>query len=85
MLTPFGTRKGLEDVDTGEARVTIDLTWQSNIAGSGNTVVKSMRVLKEHSVMEENVILLNLFCTPYAARTVTDAFPKVSFLLPLKG
>ena len=46
--------------------------------GSGNTVVKSMRVLKEHAVEESNVILLNLFSTPSAAKTITSAFPQVS-------
>lgn len=52
--------------------------WHFVVVGSGNTVVKSMRVLKEHAVDEENVILLNLFCTPVAARTITAAFPRVT-------
>lgn len=45
--------------------------------GSGNTVIKAVNVLQEHAVEEENIILLNLFSTPSAARTITSAFPKV--------
>jgi uracil phosphoribosyltransferase len=33
-------------------------------ADTGNTVVKAVNVLMEHEVSEENIILLNLFCTP---------------------
>jgi len=78
------------DADTHEARV-VYAKFPDDIAvrkvllmypimSSGNTVAKSMRVLKEHSVKEENVVLLNLFCTPQAAKTVTDAFPKMQIL-----
>ena len=31
---------------------------------TGNTVVKAVNVLQEHNVNEQNIILLNLFCTP---------------------
>lgn len=34
------------------------------LPGTGNTVVKAVSVLKEHAVLEENIILANLFCTP---------------------
>jgi uracil phosphoribosyltransferase len=47
------------------------------VTGTGNTVVKAVAVLKEHCVPEENIILSNLFCTPYAAKSLTSAFPQV--------
>jgi hypothetical protein len=34
-------------------------------------------VLKEHNVAEENIILSNLFCTPFAAKSVMAAYPQV--------
>jgi uracil phosphoribosyltransferase len=33
-------------------------------SGTGNTVIKAVEVLKQHDVNEENIIILNLFCTP---------------------
>ncbi|XP_018013835.1 uracil phosphoribosyltransferase homolog [Hyalella azteca] len=78
------------DADTHEARVVYakfpdDISQRKvllmyPIMSSGNTVVKSMRVLKEHEVEEHNVILLNLFSTPSAARTLTTAFPQMRIL-----
>ncbi|XP_076040437.1 uracil phosphoribosyltransferase krishah [Oratosquilla oratoria] len=78
------------DVDTHEARVVYakfpeDISQRKvllmyPIMSSGNTVIKAMTVLQEHAVEEENVILLNLFSTPAAARTVTNAFPKMKIL-----
>lgn len=53
------------------------------VLGSGNTVIKAVNVLQEHAVEEENIILLNLFSTPAAARTITSAFPKVRISLHL--
>lgn len=50
------------------------------IEGTGNTVIKAMAVLKEHNVLEENIILSNLFCTPVAAKSLVTAFPQVMFL-----
>ena len=47
-------------------------------SGTGNTVIKAIAVLKEHHVLEENIILSNLFCTPPAAKVLVTAFPKVS-------
>ena len=32
--------------------------------GTGNTVSKAVDVLMDHNVKEDNIILLNLFCTP---------------------
>jgi uracil phosphoribosyltransferase len=46
-------------------------------SGTGNTVIKAVAVLKEHNVAEENIILSNLFCTPFAAKSVMAAFPQV--------
>lgn len=34
------------------------------IMSTGNTIVKATKVLLEHGVQPENIILLNLFCTP---------------------
>ncbi|CAG0919707.1 unnamed protein product [Notodromas monacha] len=50
------------------------------ILSTGNTVIKAVEVLREHNVPEENIILLNLFCTPVAARSVLEAFPKLKLL-----
>lgn len=49
-----------------------------NFIGTGNTVIKAIAVLKEHNVLEENIILSNLFCTPPAAKTLVSVFPKVT-------
>jgi Uracil phosphoribosyltransferase len=51
------------------------------VSGTGNTVIKSIAVLKEHNVAEENIILSNLFCTPFAARSVMTAYPQVCYLI----
>ncbi|ODN06331.1 Uracil phosphoribosyltransferase [Orchesella cincta] len=50
------------------------------IMSTGNTVIKSVNVLKEHLVHEENIILANLFCTPAAVRTVLSTFPNMKIL-----
>ena len=34
------------------------------IMSTGNTVIKAVRVLMDHRVKQNNIILLNLFCTP---------------------
>lgn len=47
------------------------------IMSTGNTVIQSVKVLKEHGVKEECIILSNLFCTPAAVQTVIKSFPKV--------
>lgn len=53
--------------------------------GTGNTVVKAVTVLKEHNVPEENIILSNLFCTPFAARILTAKFPLVKSFVACKA
>ncbi len=40
-------------------------------------MVKAVRVLKDHNVLEENIVLANLFCTPQATQTIVTAFPQV--------
>nr|CAG4646426.1 EOG090X09VM [Macrothrix elegans] len=50
------------------------------IMSTGNTVVKAVSVLKEHSVLEENIVLANLFCTPPATQTIVTAFPQMKIL-----
>ncbi|KAL2731994.1 uracil phosphoribosyltransferase [Vespula squamosa] len=78
------------DVDTHEARV-VYAKFPDDIAerkvllmypimGTGNTVIKAIAVLKEHNVLEENIILSNLFCTPVAAKTLVTVFPKMKIL-----
>lgn len=78
------------DEDTHEARVVYakfpeDISSRKvllmyPIMSTGNTVIKSVRVLKEHGVWEENIILLNLFCTPHAANSVMKTFPAMTIL-----
>ncbi|XP_047369065.1 uracil phosphoribosyltransferase homolog isoform X3 [Vespa velutina] len=78
------------DADTHEARV-VYAKFPDDIAerkvllmypimGTGNTVIKAIAVLKEHNVLEENIILSNLFCTPVAAKTLVTVFPKEQFI-----
>lgn len=50
------------------------------IMSTGNTVNKAVQVLKDHGVREDNIFLLNLFCTPHAARSVMRTFPAMTVL-----
>ncbi|KAF4531564.1 hypothetical protein B566_EDAN013568 [Ephemera danica] len=56
------------DADTHEARV-VYARFPEDIASR-----------KEHNVPEENIILSNLFCTPFAAKSLTTAFPQVGLV-----
>ncbi|XP_067012951.1 uracil phosphoribosyltransferase homolog isoform X2 [Anabrus simplex] len=78
------------DVDTHEARV-VYARFPEDIAdrkvllmypimSTGNTVIKAVAVLKEHNVLEENIIVSNLFCTPFAASSVISAYPQMKIL-----
>ncbi|XP_047097130.1 uracil phosphoribosyltransferase homolog isoform X1 [Schistocerca piceifrons] len=78
------------DAETHEARV-VYARFPEDIAdrkvlvmypimSTGNTVIKAVAVLREHHVPEENIILSNLFCTPFAAKLVTAAYPQLTFL-----
>lgn len=79
-----------KDEDTHEARVVYakfpeDVAHRKvllmyPIMSTGNTVIKAVRVLKEHGVRDQNIILLNLFCTPQAVRSVISAFPLLTVL-----
>ncbi|XP_050394191.1 uracil phosphoribosyltransferase homolog isoform X2 [Patella vulgata] len=50
------------------------------IMSTGNTVAQAMKVLREHKINEDNVILLNLFCTPQAAKNVISESPGITIL-----
>ena len=39
-----------------------------------------MQVLKEYRVPEEHILLINLFCTPNAAKRIVKEFPKLMIL-----
>jgi len=41
---------------------------------------QAVRVLKDHNVLEENIVLANLFCTPQATQTIVTAFPQMKIL-----
>lgn len=78
------------DPDTYEARVVYarfpediakrQVLLMYPIMSTGNTVIQSVNVLKEHGVKEECIILSNLFCTPAAAKTIVTAFPRMKIL-----
>ncbi|XP_006559830.1 uracil phosphoribosyltransferase homolog isoform X2 [Apis laboriosa] len=78
------------DADTHEAKVVYakfpdDISERKvllmyPIMSTGNTVIKAIAVLKEHNVLEENIILSNLFCTPIAAKSLVTAFPQMKIL-----
>ncbi|CAH1389316.1 unnamed protein product [Nezara viridula] len=78
------------DAETHEARVvyarfpediaTRKVLLMYPIMSTGNTVIKAVNVLKEHHVLEENIILSNLFCTPFAAKAIVQTFPQMTIL-----
>uniref|UniRef100_A0A0K8T4W1 Uracil phosphoribosyltransferase homolog n=1 Tax=Lygus hesperus TaxID=30085 RepID=A0A0K8T4W1_LYGHE len=78
------------DAETHEARVVYarfpeDISSRKvllmyPIMSTGNTVIKAVTVLREHNVTEENIILSNLFSTPFAAKAVVQAFPQMTIL-----
>ncbi|XP_022902698.1 uracil phosphoribosyltransferase homolog [Onthophagus taurus] len=78
------------DVDTHEAKVVYarfpeDISRRQvllmyPIMSTGNTVTQAVKVLKEHGVKEDCIILSNLFCTPTAINTVMKSFPKLKIL-----
>ncbi|CAE1245884.1 upp [Acanthosepion pharaonis] len=78
------------DADTHEARVLYSnfppefssrkVLLMYPIMSTGNTVTKAMNVLKNHEVKEKNVILLNLFCTPRAVKSLISSFPGISIV-----
>ncbi|XP_064627118.1 uracil phosphoribosyltransferase homolog [Lineus longissimus] len=50
------------------------------IMSTGNTVTQAVKVLQEHGVKEENIVLLNLFITPVAIRSIISTYPKMVVL-----
>ncbi|KAK2162313.1 hypothetical protein LSH36_100g00052 [Paralvinella palmiformis] len=50
------------------------------IMSTGNTINKAVVVLKQHQVEEQNIIILNLFCTPVGIRSVISQYPKMKIL-----
>ncbi|CAD5124492.1 DgyrCDS12772 [Dimorphilus gyrociliatus] len=42
------------------------------IMSTGNTIIKAVRVLQNHSVELHNIIVLNLFCTPQGVKALKD-------------
>lgn len=50
------------------------------IMSTGMAVVESVKVLLNHGVKEENLILLNLFSSPKAARLINHTFSKMFVL-----
>ncbi|KAK3756987.1 hypothetical protein RRG08_063179 [Elysia crispata] len=47
---------------------------------TGNTVAKALEILEMNNVKEENIILLNLFCTPQSANQLVTKFPGMTIL-----
>jgi len=43
----------------------------------GITVIEAVKVLLEHNVRLENIILLTLFATPHGIRAINNAYPKI--------
>lgn len=78
------------DADTHEARIVYarfpeDIAQRKvllmyPIMSTGNTIIKAINVLKEHHVLEENIILSNLFSTPMATKCVLSTFPQLKML-----
>lgn len=62
--------------DIGERKVLL----MYPIMSTGNTVIKAVKVLKDHGVREDNIVFLNLFCTPNAASVVMNEFPNLTML-----
>jgi len=78
------------DTETHEARV-IFAKFPSDIADrkvlllypimrTGNKVCKAVNVLIDHKVPEKHIILINLFCTPDAAKRIVTCFPNLNVL-----
>lgn len=50
------------------------------LTDSGVTVITAIRVLLEHGVKEENILLLNVFATPNGVKLLLKNFPSVTIL-----
>ena len=78
------------DTETHEARV-IFAKFPCDIAErkvlllypimhSGNKVCRAIKVVLDHKVPEDHVILINLFSTPKAAKRIVTEFPNITIL-----
>merc|ERR1711990_861199 len=43
----------------------------------GITVIEAIKVLLDHNVLEQNIILLTLFATPHGIKAINKAFPSI--------
>ncbi|XP_038077570.1 uracil phosphoribosyltransferase homolog [Patiria miniata] len=50
------------------------------ILSSGNTVIQAVRVLAEHGVKENMIVLLTIFCTPNGVRSVINKYSGIKIL-----
>ncbi|XP_078375196.1 uracil phosphoribosyltransferase homolog isoform X2 [Oculina patagonica] len=50
------------------------------LLNSGATVITAIRVLLEHGVKEENILLLNVFATPKGVELLLKNYPSVTIL-----
>ncbi|XP_061454436.1 uracil phosphoribosyltransferase homolog [Rhineura floridana] len=50
------------------------------ILSTGNTVIEAVKVLIEHGVQPNVIILLSLFSTPHGAKSIIQEFPEITIL-----
>ncbi len=50
------------------------------IMSSGNKVCRAIKVLLDHKVAQDHIILINLFSTPSAAQRIVEHFPDITVL-----
>ncbi|XP_033635650.1 uracil phosphoribosyltransferase homolog [Asterias rubens] len=50
------------------------------ILNSGNTVIQAVRVLEEHGVKDNMIVLLTIFCTPNGIRSVINKYSAITIL-----
>ncbi|XP_077002213.1 uracil phosphoribosyltransferase homolog isoform X2 [Tamandua tetradactyla] len=50
------------------------------ILSTGNTVIEAIKVLIEHGVQPNVIILLSLFSTPHGAKSIIQEFPEITIL-----
>nr|XP_019603535.1 PREDICTED: uracil phosphoribosyltransferase homolog [Rhinolophus sinicus]XP_019603536.1 PREDICTED: uracil phosphoribosyltransferase homolog [Rhinolophus sinicus] len=50
------------------------------ILSTGNTVIEAVKVLIEHGVQPNVIIVLSLFSTPHGAKSIIQEFPEITIL-----
>ncbi|XP_022100453.1 uracil phosphoribosyltransferase homolog [Acanthaster planci] len=50
------------------------------ILSSGNTVIQAVRVLAEHGVKDNMIVLLTIFCTPNGVKSVINKYSGIKIL-----